>query len=234
MVKAWNSAKIQADIKTKVDAVAKAHGEPVSMLKCDWISLMTRFGDQHGDNIHESRLPAQSNFENFEEALADGSLEAERLDQVLNVVEERAELAKTPNAAKHLGINLDASLTTQTKRRFSSVLMATTETLRLKFSVMSNLWLLAKMRQPARHRNNLSEDSGRAAVGEKLSPRLQHRRNQDDRTQVGTLLGVRVPGEASSNQALCSQRFLLPVSLVVRVPRRGAQDGALDAALNHR
>ena len=150
MVKAWNSAKIQADIKTKVDAVAKAHGEPVSMLKCDWISLMTRFGDQHGDNIHESRLPAQSYFENFEEALADGSLEAERLDQVLNVVEERAELAKTPNAAKHLGIHLDASLTIQTKRRFSSVLPATTEDLRLKFSVMSNLWLLAKMRQPAR------------------------------------------------------------------------------------
>ena len=47
MVKAWNSAKIQADIKTKVDVAAKAHGEPVLMLKCDWISLMTRFGDQH-------------------------------------------------------------------------------------------------------------------------------------------------------------------------------------------
>ena len=37
-------AKMVTDIKTKVDAVAKAHGEPVSMLKCDWISLMTRFG----------------------------------------------------------------------------------------------------------------------------------------------------------------------------------------------
>ena len=78
MVKAWNSAKVQADIKTKVDAVAKAHGEPVSMLKCDWISLMTRFCDQHGDNVHESRLLAQTYFENFEEALSDGSLEAER------------------------------------------------------------------------------------------------------------------------------------------------------------
>ena len=100
MVKAWNSAKIQADIKTKVDAVAKAHGEPVSMLKCDWISLMTRFGDQHGDNIHESRLPAQSYFENFEEALADGSLEAERLDQVLNVVEERARTCQDTQRGK--------------------------------------------------------------------------------------------------------------------------------------
>ena len=56
---------------------------------------MTRLGCQHGDNIHETRLPAQSYFSSFEEALADGSLEAERLDHVVNVVEERAELAKT-------------------------------------------------------------------------------------------------------------------------------------------
>ena len=200
----------------------------------------TRFGDQHGDNIHETRLPTQSYFESFAEALADGSLEAERLDQVVNVVEERAELAKTRNAAKHLGIHLDASLTIQTRRRFTSVPPATTEALHLKFSVLSNLRLLAKMRQPPRqifadfYRDDISEDLGRAALGEKLSPRPQHRRHQDDRTQVGTLLGVRVPGETSGDQALCSQRFLLPVSLVVRVPRRGAQDGALDAAINNR
>ena len=99
MVQAWNSAKAQAEVKTKVDAVAKAHGEPISMFE------VTRFGDQHGDNIHESRLRAQSYFEHFEEASADGSLEAERLDQVVNVVEERAQLARTPNAAKHLGIH---------------------------------------------------------------------------------------------------------------------------------
>ena len=49
MAKAWNSAKIQAEVKTKVDDFAKAHGEPVSVMKCDWVSLMTRFGDQHGD-----------------------------------------------------------------------------------------------------------------------------------------------------------------------------------------
>ena len=150
MVKARNSAKIQAEVKTKVEAVAKAHGEPISKLMCNWVSQMTRSRDQHGDNIHETRLPAQSHFESFEEALADGTLEAGRLDQALNVVEERAELAKTPNAVKHLGIHLDAILTIQTRRRFTSVLPATTEALRLKFSAMSNVWLLAKMRQPTR------------------------------------------------------------------------------------
>ena len=95
MVKAWNIAKVQAEVKTKVDAVAKAHGEPISMLKCDWVSLMTRFGDQHGDNIHETRLRAQSYFENFEEALADGSLEVGRLDQVVNGLES------VPNWPRH-------------------------------------------------------------------------------------------------------------------------------------
>ena len=175
---------------------------------------------------------AQSFFENFEETLAACSLEAERLDQVLNVVEERAELAKTPNAAKHLGIHLDASLTIQTKRRFSSVLPATTEALRLKFSVMSNLWLLAKMRQPARQ---IFADFTEITFPKILDELLSEKNFLLDRNIAGTtLLGVRVPGEASSNQVLCSQRFLLPVSLVVRVPRRGAQDGALDATINHR
>ena len=60
------------------------------------------------------------------------------------------DLAETPNAAKFLGIHLDASLPFQTRRRFTSVLPATTEALRLKFSVMSKLWLQAKMREPAR------------------------------------------------------------------------------------
>ena len=127
---------------------------------------MTRFGDQHGDNIHETRLPAQWSFE------------AERLDQVLNVVEERAELAKTPNAAKHLGIHLDASLTMQTRRRFHSVLPATTEALRLKFSVVSNLWLFAKVRQPARQIfADFTETTFPKILDELLS-------------QVGPLLGV--------------------------------------------
>ena len=42
MVKAWNSAKIQAEVETKVDAVAKAHGEPISVLKCDEIRRSAR------------------------------------------------------------------------------------------------------------------------------------------------------------------------------------------------
>ena len=208
MVKAWNSAKVQAEVKTKVDAVAKAHGEPISMLKCDWISLRTRFGDQHGDNVHESRLPAQSYFENFEEALSDGSLEAERLD--------RAELAKTPHTAKHLGIQLDSSLSIQTGRRFKSVLPATTEALRMKFSVMSNLWLLSKMRQPSRP---IFADFTETTFPRILDELLSEKNFLLDRNIAGTRMIV-------PKWEHCLEYEYQP--------RRGAQDGALDAVVDHR
>ena len=38
--KAWSTAKVQADTKRKVDAVQKAHGEPVQLVSEDWASLM--------------------------------------------------------------------------------------------------------------------------------------------------------------------------------------------------
>ena len=41
--KVWNQAKLQLDAKQKVDAVARAHGELVTMLVCDWRSLVTQF-----------------------------------------------------------------------------------------------------------------------------------------------------------------------------------------------
>ena len=36
--KVWNQAKQQSDAKQKLHAVARAHGEPISMLTCDWTS----------------------------------------------------------------------------------------------------------------------------------------------------------------------------------------------------
>ena len=103
-----------------------------------------------GDTTKRRGSRPSSTSKTSKKLLLMGHLRRRGLDQVVNVVEERAELAKTPNAAKHFGIHLDASFTIQTRRRFHSVLPATTEALRLKFSVMSNLWLLPKMRQPAR------------------------------------------------------------------------------------
>ena len=77
--KFWNQAKLQADAKQKVDAVAQAHGEPITMLTCDWSSLTNVFKQKHGMHIQETRLPGQSYFEEDEEKLADRPLHLETL-----------------------------------------------------------------------------------------------------------------------------------------------------------
>ena len=91
---------------------------------------------------------------------------------------------------------------------------------------------MPNLRSP--YRDDISEDLGGAAFGEKLSLGPKHCWHTDDRTQVGPLLGVRVPGTPSGDQAVCSQRVLVPVSLVDSVPRRGTQDGEMGAVVNHR
>ena len=47
---------------------------------------------------------------------------------------------------------------------------------------------------------------------------------------MGPLLGVRVPGTTSGDQAVCSQRVLVSVRLVDSLPRCGTQDGTLSAS----
>ena len=46
--KVWNQAKLQSEAKQKVDAVARAYGEPITMLACDWQPLMTQFRQKYG------------------------------------------------------------------------------------------------------------------------------------------------------------------------------------------
>ena len=52
--KAWSTAKVQADTKRKVDAVQKAHGEPVQLLSEDWASLLRAFKKNMGSSTHQS------------------------------------------------------------------------------------------------------------------------------------------------------------------------------------
>ena len=50
-VAAWEEGKIQTETKNKVDAVAQAHGEPISHLPADWESIVKGFKQKHGANI---------------------------------------------------------------------------------------------------------------------------------------------------------------------------------------
>ena len=41
VVTAWKQANVMSEIKLQTDVAARAHGQPVTMLPCDWTSRMT-------------------------------------------------------------------------------------------------------------------------------------------------------------------------------------------------
>ena len=149
--KAWNSAKVTAETKQKIDAVHRAHGEPVQMLEGDWANMIRAFKLKYGQQIHPSRLPAQSYFEAYEERLANTTWKAETLAHVVSLQEEESQKALRPEPSRSVGIHLDSSLSIQTQRRFMAKMPTNVEELLTKYKVMANMFLLAKMRQPSRH-----------------------------------------------------------------------------------
>ena len=96
VVTAWKTAKVMAETKLQTDAVARAHGVPVTLLPCDWTSIMTEFKKKSGTHIADDRLPAQSMFENFSEKLADGTLKAEPLSHFVSLFQEELQDSKKP------------------------------------------------------------------------------------------------------------------------------------------
>ena len=151
IIKAWSNAKVHSDTKLKIDAVARSHGEPVSMLCADWESLMVTFKNKYGTHLHDTVLPSQSYYEAFEERLANGQFRAEPLNHVVSVHEQEDQESKKPETQRHMSLHLDGQLTIQTKRRFTSSMPTNPEELRQKYKIMTHCWLLAQMRQPGRH-----------------------------------------------------------------------------------
>ena len=117
VVTAWKTAKVMAETKLPTDAVARAHGVPVTLLPCDWTSILTEFKLKFGAHIADDRLPAQSMFENFAEKLADGTLKAEPLSHIVSLFEEEQQDLKKPEPARQYNQQLDSKLTTTNKRR---------------------------------------------------------------------------------------------------------------------
>ena len=93
---------------------------------------------------------AQTYYENFAEALADGTLKAEPLSLVVSAFEEEQQDARKPDLTRHYNLQLDSRLTISTKRRHTSTEPTDEIGLRAKYAIMTNLWLLAQMKQPGR------------------------------------------------------------------------------------
>ena len=141
---AWLASNVILEVKTRVDAVARAHGQPIQYLNKDLASMLFQFKTQHGLNIHEAKLPSQSYYESFEERRCRNSDSRGELRRGT-----RANGVKT-RPPTQMGLPLDSTLTLLTKKRYLSRMPTDRESLRTKYRVMSNLWLLAQLRQPGR------------------------------------------------------------------------------------
>ena len=107
-------------------------------------SIMTEFKNKFGHHISDDRLPAQSMFESFTEKLADGTLKAEPLSLVVSLFEEEQQDAKKPDHSRQHNLQLDSRLTITTKRRHQSTEPTDEKGLRLKYAILTNLWLLGQ------------------------------------------------------------------------------------------
>ena len=85
-----------------------AHGEPISTITANWISLIRTFQAKYGNNIHPSRLPAQTYFDGSEERLTDGTMIAELLSHVISPAEEKEQKERLPEEARQVGITWTA------------------------------------------------------------------------------------------------------------------------------
>ena len=147
---AWKKAKAQLEVKTTTEALQRQHGEPVTMLPEDWTSVVVQFKKKFGSDLQDEELPSQFYYEEFQERLSAGMLRAEPLEQVISMAEAEQQDSQRPDPPRQYGIHLNAQLTLQTRKRYSSVAPKNFEELRLKYEVMGNMWLLAQLRQPGR------------------------------------------------------------------------------------
>ena len=150
VVTAWKTAKVMTETKIQTDAVARAHGVPVTLLPADWSAMMTEFKRNFGSHIPDDRHPAQSCYENFAERLADGTLKAEPLSLIVSAFEEEVQDARKPDTSRQYNLQLDCRLTISTKRRHTSTEPTDVIGLRAKYAIMTNFWPLAQMKQPGR------------------------------------------------------------------------------------
>ena len=117
---AWKRTKIQVELKTSTEALQRQHGEPVRMLPEDWTSVIVKFKSKYGACLQEEELPAQAYFEEFQEKLAAGMLQAEPLDRIISQAEAEDQDQQKPDPPRQYGLHLNATLAIQTRRRYTS------------------------------------------------------------------------------------------------------------------
>ena len=87
-----------------------------------------------GPDLCDNELLAKTYYEDFEESLAECSLEAERLRDVVSEEKAQDQRKLKADPARQHGMHLDGKLTLQTRRKFTSSEPANQEQLRAKYT----------------------------------------------------------------------------------------------------
>ena len=135
--KAWSRARVDAEVKLKVDAVSWALGERVTFLSADWQSLVSQFKQVHGVAIDETKLPSIHDSMAVSVVLrklrrTTPRRPAEGRDPCPCCVPARKEskINKHLDQPKQLGITFDSNLTIQIRKRCMSTMPPNIEELR--------------------------------------------------------------------------------------------------------
>ena len=96
---AWLSVKVNQEVKSKVDAVARAHGQPIQYLTADWASMIFQFKQQHGMSIHDESC--------LHRVISSRSKSVSKPKaHVVSLEEERVQIGSKPELSTQMGMHL--------------------------------------------------------------------------------------------------------------------------------
>ena len=159
---AWKRTQVQVEAKTSTEALQRQHGEPVRMLSEDWTSVIVKFKSKYGANLQEEELSAQAYFEEFHEKTRCGDAPGRASGSDHLAGRGGGTGPPETGAAEALwDAPPNASLTIQTRRRYTSNLPKDLEELRQKYDVLSNCWLLGRGSRAERSTRTLTRRTSR-------------------------------------------------------------------------
>ena len=146
VVTAWKTAKAMAETELHTDAVARAHGVLITLLPCDWTSILVEF------------KRSMARIFRMIDCLSNRCLRALRKSwptapSRLSLCLMWSAYLKRSNKEKtnQLGSTIYNSIPGSLSRPSGGIsVLSRREGLRMKYAVLINLWLLAQMRQPGR------------------------------------------------------------------------------------
>ena len=110
VIASWKESRLQSESKANVDAVARAHGEPVSYLPSEWVQILKTF-KRRVWSANPRVLPQLSVISKLSKKRSTKAGFLQTRAQVFSLDEEQAQERSKPEHPKQLHWTLEANLT---------------------------------------------------------------------------------------------------------------------------